>query len=51
MDIIKRKTKCQKIKENLLLMLRTLGIYELLSDSAALYEAGYFGNGTANILN
>jgi hypothetical protein len=41
------KTTDPKIKENLNLLCQLMGLYELLQDSAALYETGYFkpGNG------
>ena len=45
------KIKCNGIKKNMTLLLRLLALYDIQnSDSSALYEAGYFGAGTAPVL-
>lgn len=44
------KTKDPKIKENLFLLCQILGLYELLNDSAVLYETGYFKPGSGQLV-
>jgi hypothetical protein len=39
--------KCPNVTANMILLAKLYGLWEILQDSAALYETGFFGYGTA----